>query len=174
MEQTVARSRSVVLICSVAVLGLLATATITFAASKRMQAAAPHPTAVARTQREPLVVPDVRGKPYVFAKGMLEDSGFAWHVSTRNGYAANVVVSQSPTAGTRVVDTGAPAVVLSLQRAGDYDQKGSAENESPFAGTPLQLIGETGTTLPADVEPLLKPARVKSGAARKTAATRQP
>jgi hypothetical protein len=149
MESVVARPRSALIVCSAVALGILATATITFAASKRIQAARPHVTAAARTQREPLLVPDVRGKPYVFAKGILEDAGFAWHVSTKNGFAANVVVSQSPAAGTRVVDTGSPAVVLDLERARAQAQKGTAENNSPYSGTALQLVGAPATRVPA-------------------------
>ena len=64
--------------------------------------------------RSMLVVPDVRGQAYVFAKGILEDAGFAWRVPGARGFAANTVVGQSPLPGTRVVDTGAPLVTLRL------------------------------------------------------------
>ena len=46
-----------------------------------------------------LDVPDVTGQAYVFAKGILQDHGFAWHVSGPvMGYAANTVARQSPSA----------------------------------------------------------------------------
>ncbi len=171
MGNTVARSRSALLICSVVALGLFATATITFAASKRIQGAHPHAKPLGRTQREPLVVPDVSRKPYVFAKGILEDAGFAWHVSTKNGFAANVVLSQSPTAGTRVIDSGAPEVVLSLKRSDGYGEKGTAENDSPFEGTPLQLIGAAAARAPAAADDdAALPAHAGRAAARKGAA----
>lgn len=123
------------------VLGLFASATITFAASKKIVASTSIPAATPPPAAAPLVMPDVRGEAYVFAKGILEDAGFAWHVSSANGYAANTVVSQSPTPGTRVVDNGAPTVSLSLTKNPRYAQKGSPENDAPFAGTPLQLVG---------------------------------
>jgi len=133
-------------VAAVAALALFATATITFAASKKIDATTASPPAVAAPRAESIVVPDVRGQAYVFAKGMLEDAGFAWHVSTRNGFAANTVTSQSPAPGTRVVDNGAPVVMLSLQRSRRYAEKGTAENDSPFAGTPLKLVGSSATT----------------------------
>ena len=60
-------------------LWLLTTATLTFAAEKRISAS-PAGSSVAVTGRPVIVVPDVSGQAYVFAKGMLEDAGFAWHV----------------------------------------------------------------------------------------------
>jgi len=126
-------------LCVIAGVGLFATATITFAASKKIQAqATAKPNAVAPVKRPPLVVPDVRGKPYVFAKGILDDAGFAWRVASKNGFATNTVSSQTPAPGTRVVDTGAPLLVLSLQQQA-RNAAGSAENSSPFASTPVRL-----------------------------------
>ena len=126
---------------AISALGLLATATITFAATKRIQAGiAAKPKAAAPAERPPLVVPDVRGKPYVFAKGILDDAGFAWRVSTHNGFATNTVSSQTPAPGTRVVDTGAPLMVLALRVPNGQKESGSAENESPFESTPLKLV----------------------------------
>ena len=131
----------------IAALGLFATATITFAATKRIQAGSPaEPKVVAPVKREPLVVPDVRGKPYVFAKGILDDAGFAWRVSTKNGFATNVVSSQTPAPGTRVVDTGAPLLVLALQ--GMKGEAGTPENGSPFESTRLRLVSG-GAAVPA-------------------------
>ena len=58
---------------------LLATAGLTFAATSTLSTA---PTTPPETTSElpPLVVPDVRHQAYVFAKGMLEQGGFAWRV----------------------------------------------------------------------------------------------
>jgi PASTA domain len=151
-------------IAAIAALALFATATITFAASKKIGATTASPPAVTAPQAETLVVPDVRGQAYVFAKGILEDAGFAWHVSTKNGFAANTVVTQSPSAGTRVVDNGAPVVTLSLQKNPRYAEKGTAENDSPFEGSPLKLVGSSATRAPAAApsaspKPAAKPAK---------------
>src|SRR5690242_11325792 len=96
-----------------AIIGLLATATFTFAADKQITSApAPKPAPVAPPV---LVVPDVQRQAYVFAEGILQDAGFAWKVEGAvRGYAANSVAIQEPLPGTRVVDTGAPLVVLRL------------------------------------------------------------
>jgi hypothetical protein len=159
---------------------LLASATITFAAVNRTPqapatkpAAAPQPTA--------LVVPDVRSQAYVFAKGTLEDAGFAWKVTgSVEGYAANVVVTQSPAPGTRVVDTGAPLITLGLSRNGAYGQEGEPENASPYAGTALELAGVRSQAPPpaakapkpkAQSKPKAKPvAKPKAKPVRKQAA----
>ena len=54
---------------------------------------------------------------YVFAKGILQDAGFAWRVEgSVQGYAANTVAIQNPAPGTRVIDNGAPIVVLGLSQ----------------------------------------------------------
>ena len=85
---------------------------------------------------DPLVVPDVRSQPYVFAKGILEDAGFAWRLKGgAKGFPANVVVTQKPAPGTLLVDTGAPTVVLLLERNTDYEQRGLPKNSSPYEGT---------------------------------------
>jgi len=87
-----------------------------------------------------IVVPDVRRQAYVFAKGMLEDAGFAWRVEGPvEGYATNLVVSQSPASRARVLDTGAPEIVLRLGRNPDYEEQGLPENASPFGGTAVVL-----------------------------------
>jgi hypothetical protein len=99
------------------------------------------PVTTATTAAAPavLVVPDVRHQAYVFAKGTLGDAGFAWRVvGGTQGYPANTVVSQSPAAGTRVIDTGAPLVVLRLQRASGK-QDGIPETVSAIPGTAVRL-----------------------------------
>jgi hypothetical protein len=118
--------------------GLLATGTITYGAERAKttrsagKAAAP--------KQKILSVPDVRGKPYVFAEGMLEERGFAWHVKGDvPGFAANAVASQSPAPGTRVVDTGAPTVALQLRANSAYAQVGVPEAAAPFAGTAIRF-----------------------------------
>jgi hypothetical protein len=89
----------------------------------------------------PLVVPEVRGLPYVFAKGVLEDAGFAWKVKGKvEGYLANLVVKQTPKPGTLVVDTGFPIVVLGLEKNPDYEEHGLPEKTSPYKGTEVVLV----------------------------------
>jgi hypothetical protein len=119
---------------------LLATTTLTFAAENRMVAASKTPAA-APTKRAPkvVVVPDVQNQVYVFAKGTLEEAGFAWKVvGSVAGYSANRVAAQSPAPGTRVLDTGAPTISLALSVNSGYSQEGAPENASPFRGTAIR------------------------------------
>jgi hypothetical protein len=147
------------------VLALLGTATITFAAETQLTTpAAPEQPQAAQVPTV-IVVPDVRRQAYVFAKGTLEDAGFAWRVAGgAQGYAANVVVGQAPAPGTRVVDTGAPLITLSLASNRRYGQKGTPENVSPYAGTPIKVAGRPIPAAPAPkpqakaVQPKPKPA----------------
>jgi hypothetical protein len=74
-----------------------------------------------------------------------------------HGYAANKVARQSPPAGTRVRDTGAPTISVTLKRTA-YAENGSPEDVSPYVGTSLQPIG-------------LKPTSVKPAAPIPTAPT---
>jgi PASTA domain len=119
---------------------LLATATLTFAAENRTVATAKEPAvAPVKTGPKLLVVPDVEKQVYVFAKGTLEEAGFAWKVvGSVAGYSANRVTVQSPAPGTRVIDTGAPTIALSLSLNPGYPQEGAPENASPFPGTAIQ------------------------------------
>jgi len=117
---------------------LLASATIGLAAEVRVK---PQRHKAAPTKRHVLVVPDVRHQVFVFAKGMLQDDGFSWRVTgSVHGYAPNRVISQSPPAGTRVVDTGAPQIVLELERDNSYAERGTPENRSPYAATAIRHI----------------------------------
>ena len=129
----------------VGVVLLLASATLAVGAAKRMTAVpkgAPAPVAVAT-----MVVPDVSGQAFVFAKGSLEDTGFAWQViGSVHGFAANKVARQSPPAGTRVRDTGAPTITVTLKRTA-YAEKGSPEDVSPYAGTSVQPVGLATTSV---------------------------
>jgi hypothetical protein len=145
----------------VGVVLLLASATLAVGAAKRLTAVpqgAPAPVAAAT-----LVVPDLSGQAFVFAKGTLEDTGFAWQViGSVHGYAANKVARQSPPAGTRVRDTGAPTISVTLKRT-PYPQKGSPEDVSPFVGTSVQPIGlaSTSVTPAAPVPAAPEPAQPK-------------
>jgi hypothetical protein len=124
------------------VIWLLGAATFTLAAEKK--AATPTPTVSSQAAKPTLLtVPDVRGKAYVFAKGILEDSGLAWRVQGAvQGYAANSVVDQSPRAGSRVVDNGAPTVTLRLSKNSAYGERGLPENEAPYPGTRILSLSE--------------------------------
>ena len=121
---------------------LLGTATLTFAANKQLTAPTSPPQPTASALPQVVIVPDVRRQAFVFAKGTLEDAGFAWKVvGSVQGYAANTVATQTPAAGTRVVDTGAPVIQLTLKANKSYGQKGSPENAAPWAGTALKVAG---------------------------------
>jgi PASTA domain len=130
---------------------LLATATITFAAENQLGSTPPQAAPAQDTRPPVLVVPDVRNQVYVFAKGTLEEAGFAWRVvGGVAGYSANRVSSQSPAPGTRVLDTGAPTIALSLSVNRGYSQEGAPENASPFRGTAIRLadVAANPVTLP--------------------------
>jgi beta-lactam-binding protein with PASTA domain len=113
---------------------VLATAAFTFAADQKI--VGPSPTASSAPAQAPnLVVPVVTGQVFVFAKGILEDAGFAWRVTgSVHGYPSNRVLTQTPAAGTKVVDTGAPTIVLQLAK-GQYAQDGAPEDTSSYTGT---------------------------------------
>jgi len=145
-------------------LGLAATATLTYAAGRQLASTPTAATTAAPTP--PLVVPDVANQAFVFAKGALEDAGFAWRVlGSVHGYAANTVASQSPAAGTRVLDTGAPLITLTLKRNGSYPQSGEAEDASPYAGTALQ---------PAELAAAVGPAHAATATAAATTTAAPP
>jgi hypothetical protein len=134
---------------------VLGSATISFAAENTLLA--PAPKSEPAVAAPPLVtVPDVRGQAYVFAKGTLEERGFAWRVvGSVEGYSANTVVTQTPAAGTRIIDTGLPTILLGLQR-GKYAQEGKPENVSPYAGTKISFLRPKPVASPK-VKPAAKP-----------------
>jgi hypothetical protein len=138
------RLAALVIIC------LLATSTITFAAAnKRLSKSEADALPVAGGPKT-LIVPDIRRQAHVFAKGILEDGGFAWHVEGAvKGYAANLVAVQFPAPGTRVLDTGSPTIVIRLERNPAYEERGLPENVSPYKGTKLVLVGAKATKDPA-------------------------
>ena len=143
---------------------LLATATLTYAAGEKLTTPAKVQTTPAATPRPTLVVPDIRGQAFVFAKGILEDGGFGWRVTgSVHGYATNVVSTQQPAPGTRVVDTGAPTLKLTLRR-GTYPQDGTAQNTSPYAGTSILLPKRSSAAVQKLVAGQAKAARPKRAA----------
>ncbi len=127
----------------------LVSATIAFAASSTLSSPSTPATTPEAVEPVALVVPDVRKQAYVFAKGSLEQEGFAWRVEGAvPGYAANVVVSQVPAPGSRVVPDGAPIVVLRLSRNSGYKQEGTPENVAPYPGKPARLVGAKPKSTP--------------------------
>ena len=152
---------------------LLASATLAVGAAKRMAAVpqgAPAPVAPPT-----VTVPDIAGQAFVFAKGTLEDAGLAWKVvGGVHGYAANKVAKQSPAAGTKLKDTGAPTITVTLERT-SYPEQGEPEDVSPYFGTSVQPIGLPKTTPAATPAPAApQPAAVEPKVAAKPAATRTP
>jgi hypothetical protein len=118
---------------------LLASATLAVGAAKKM-AATPQ-GAPAPVTTPTVTVPDIAGQAFVFAKGTLEDAGLAWKVAgSVHGYAANKVAKQSPSAGTKLRDTGAPTITVTLERT-SYPEQGEPEDVSPYFGTSVQPIG---------------------------------
>jgi len=166
----------------VVLVALAASAGLTFAAGKQIQASAPKAAPAAPRKIETVVVPDVRNQAFVFAKGQLQDLGFAWRVGgSVHGYAANTVVSQSPPAGTKLINTGSPLVVLTLARNGKYAQTGAPEDASPYNGTPLRLadvavapVAAPKPTTTAKTKAAPAPAKRTTAAPAATQAARQP
>ena len=125
---------------------LIAGGTLTLAADRaRVQRPTLAPAAPAAPAT--LKVPNVTGQVYVFAKGILQDQGFAWHVTGPvQGYAANRVAVQRPRAGSVVLDTGAPTITLSLARSASYVERGTPEDDAPYAGTAIGLLADDAAT----------------------------
>ncbi|MFN2469361.1 MAG: PASTA domain-containing protein [Gaiellaceae bacterium] len=158
------------------VVALSTSAAIAFAAVQ--QSKAPQPVSPsAATGPEVVRVPDVTGQAYVFAKGMLEEKGFAWRVEGDVlGFAANLVVSQQPVAGTHVIDNGVPTIILRLRRNADYAEHGTPENFAPYEGTVVELPAparprparptHAGSKVPATRQPASRPAAPKYGAGK--------
>jgi hypothetical protein len=161
----------------VTVVWILASGTLTFAADRQLFA---HVTAKKPVvaPKATLVVPDVRTQAFVFAKGILEDGGFAWHVvGSVHGYSTNRVASQQPAPGTHLVDTGSPTIVLRLAR-GNYTETGAPQDNSPYVGTPARLAtaGHAPKKKTAAAKPRLAPRKASAGkkhAARVAAKTRK-
>ena len=141
------------------VLGIVFTAGVTWAATQGVPKVGKLPPLAKVAVPKKLVVPDVRKEAFVFAKGTLEDGGFAWRVvGPVHGYPANTVVAQSPPPGTKVYDTGAPLVRLKLVHNGSYGQRGLAENASPYAATAVAPVETPApATTPATTAPTTTP-----------------
>lgn len=132
----------------IVLVALGATTTLTYAAGRTTGVTADAPSAAAAPAS--IVVPDVRNQAFVFAKGSLEDAGLAWRVAgSVHGYSANLVLSQSPEPGTKLLDTGAPLITLTLKRNSPYQQVGDAEDASPYAATAVQPAELAAQPLPA-------------------------
>jgi hypothetical protein len=159
-------ARFAAIVPRMAVIGLVwlfATGTLTYAAGTKLTTPAKVAAPVA-TPRPTLIVPDIRGQAFVFAKGILGDGGFGWRVTgSVQGYATNVVSTQQPAPGTRVVDTGAPTLNLTLHR-GTYPQDGRPENTSPYAGTSILLPKRTSAAVHESVARKPEAARPKLAA----------
>ena len=159
---------------------LLATSTVTFAAGGRSAPPAASAPVAKPKGPETLVVPDVRGQAYVFAKGILEQGGFAWRVEGRvRGYAANAVTVQTPGPGTKVVDNGAPTITLRLERNAAYAERGLPEDESQYAGTKAVLVSDavaaSKPTAPREAPTASSaPKKVETPKAKKSAKARGP
>jgi PASTA domain-containing protein len=122
----------------VAAAGLLVSATISLAADK--PAVATKPATHASKPQKVMLVPDVRGQLFVFASGMLEDGGFGWKVrGSVHGYPANLVVSQSPNPGTRVLDTGTPTITLRLAH-GKGAELGQPQDRSSYGASLIRRV----------------------------------
>lgn len=130
------------LLVFLALIGAVSIGTAVTLAASRQHAL--HPArAVPALSVAPLVVPDVRGQVYVYAKGILEDAGFGFRVEgSVPGYAANHVAAQVPAPGTKVVDTGAPMVTLRLAGSSGAAQ-GQPQNAAPYPSTALRLFRRT-------------------------------
>jgi beta-lactam-binding protein with PASTA domain len=112
-------------------------AAMTYAAQRF---ASPNAKATGTPKQQTLVVPDVEGQVYVFAKGILEEGGFGWVVNGAvRGYAVDVVAKQFPAPGTTVVNSGAPMITLTLARNPKFKEQGQPEDQSPYPPTVLLL-----------------------------------
>jgi len=125
------------------VIWLLGAATYTLAADTLPVVKHQDKPAAQASKPHVLTVPEVRRKAYVFAKGILQDAGFAWRVEgSVKGFAANTVTVQRPAPGTKVIDNGAPVVMLSLSRNTTYGESGLPENTAPYKGTRIVLVSD--------------------------------
>jgi len=152
---------------------LIAGGTLTLAAD-RANLQRPSLAAAAPTGPRTLTVPRITGQAYVFAKSILQDNGFAWHViGPVKGYAGNTVFDQAPAAGTVVLDTGAPTIVLSLAKNRAYAELGTPEGGAPYHGTAIRMPGRSLAAV--QLVPRLAPSgRISAKAgAKKTAKTKR-
>jgi hypothetical protein len=150
------------------VVWLLATAALTFAAAQKMGAAPAVVPVVKTATAAPriLVVPDLRRQAFVFSKGTLSDAGFSFRIEGAvKGFPSNTVVSQSPAPGTRVIDTGAPLVVLHLAKSGS--QLGLPEDVSSVTPTAVKLASDPAAPAKEAAATTVLPTKVVSKVAKK-------
>jgi beta-lactam-binding protein with PASTA domain len=150
------------------VVWLLATAALTFAAAQKMGAAPAVVPVVKTATAAPriLVVPDLRRQAFVFSKGTLSDAGFSFRIEGAvKGFPSNTVVSQSPAPGTRVIDTGAPLVVLRLAKSGS--QLGLPEDVSSVTPTAVKLAPDSAAPAKEAAATTVLPTKVVSKVAKK-------
>jgi hypothetical protein len=153
---------------------LAASAGLTFAAGKSIQSSTPSTAAAPAAARrlETIVVPDLRHQAFVFAKQQLADAGFAWKVvGPVQGFAANTVVTQSPAPGTKLFDTGAPLITLTLARNGSYPQDGSPDNASSYPATADRRVDVSVAPAPKITAPKAAAPTVTTAPATTTAQT---
>jgi hypothetical protein len=157
------------------VVWLLATAALTFAAAQKMGAAPAVVPVVKTATAAPriLVVPDLRRQAFVFSKGTLSDAGFSFRIEGAvKGFPSNTVVSQSPAPGTRVIDTGAPLVVLRLAKSGS--QLGLPEDVSSVTPTAVKLASDPAAPANEAAATTVLPTKVVSKVAKKAVVTSTP
>src|SRR4051812_49743548 len=88
----------------VALVWVLATAAFTFAADTTIIGPSTATSTSVPAKAPELVVPSVTGQAYVFSKGILEDAGFACHLTgPAYGNASNRVMAKTPPSATRAV-----------------------------------------------------------------------
>ena len=163
------RLRLVALLAGIGVVFAIG-ATVTMAASR--QHAAHGAGAAPAVRVVPLVVPDVRGQVYVYAKGILEDSGFGYRVvGSVKGYAANHVATQAPAPGVKVVNTGAPTITLRLSGGASV---GVPQNTSPYPSTALRLYHRSDLASAVFKVPTKKAAKPAAPAVKAVAKTKVP
>jgi len=158
----------------VALAWILATAAFTLAADRTNIIGQQPPATTTSAQPPKLIVPAVTGQAFVFAKGILEDSGFGWRIEGPvHGYSGNKVLTQSPAAGTRVVDTGAPGIALRLVK-GQYAENGAPEDSSSYPSTAIKLASSPKVTLPRAAPKPVAPKKASRPVAPKKAAKPAP
>jgi PASTA domain len=160
-------------VLALAALGL--SAGLTYAAGKQIQASTPAVAPAQQRKAETVIVPDLRNQAFVFAKGLLEDKGFAWRVAgSVQGYASNTVVKQSPAPGTKLIQTGSPLITVTLARNGSYPQSGAPEDTSPYTATPLRLADAAVAPAPKLAQPTKAATPKATQTTAATAATTAP
>ena len=112
--------------------------------------------------------PTCASRPTSSRRARSSRSGFAWRVEgSVPGFAANVVVSQSPAPGARVIADGAPIIVLRLSRNGSLRAGGRARERLPVRrqARPARRRGAAEARRPPRRQPRLPaPKPAKAGA----------